>query len=76
MNYLNTNRENLHTDIGGSGVLAIRNTTRMLIVLVLAGMMAMAATFGSVSADAGHVHRSAGSYTVSPPIILADSEFH
>ena len=29
----------------------------------------MTATFSSVSADAGPVHKSAGSYTVAPPVL-------
>ncbi len=69
MEYLNTHLGNPQTNVGNSRVLVIRNSTKMLIVLVLAGMMAMAATFGSVSADAGHVHQFAGSYTLSPPVL-------
>ena len=66
MKYPNTNLGNPQAN---TPALVIRNTTRMLIVLVLAGMLAMAATFGSVSADAGHVHKVAGSYTISPPVL-------
>ena len=69
MEYLNAHLGNPQSNVGNSRVLVIRNTTRMLIVVVLAGMMAMAATFGSVFADEGHVHRTAGSYTVGPPAL-------
>ena len=37
--------------------------------LLLVGVLAMTATFSSVSADAGPVHKSAGSYTVAPPVL-------
>ena len=47
MEYLNAHLGNPQSNVGNSRVLVIRNTTRMLIVVVLAGMMAMAATFGS-----------------------------
>ena len=42
---------NIQMNIGNSGALVIKNTAKMLGVLALAGMVAMAATFGSVSAD-------------------------
>jgi len=54
---------------GISGLLTIKNTMRFLGGVLLAGMLAMAATFASVSADAGHVHQVAGSYTLSPPVL-------
>lgn len=37
--------------------------------LLLVGVLAMTATFSSVSADAKPVHKSAGSYTVAPPVL-------
>ena len=43
--------DNIQMNIGNSGAVLIRNTTKMLAGLALAGMVAMAATFGSVSAD-------------------------
>ena len=47
--------KNANTDIqinlGNSGTMLIKNTTKLLGGLALAAMVAMAATFGSVSAD-------------------------
>ena len=45
------NANNIQMNLGNSGALLIRNTTKLLGGLALAGMVAMAATFGSVSAD-------------------------
>ena len=42
---------NIQMNLGNSGALLIKNTTKLLGGLALAGMVAMAATFGSVSAD-------------------------
>ena len=42
---------NIQMNIGNSGGLVIKNTAKLLGGLALAGMVAMAATFGSVSAD-------------------------
>ena len=66
MQYVNTN---IRLNNGISGVLSIKNTMRFLGGVLLVGMLAMAATFGSVSEDEGHVHRVAGSYTVGPPAL-------
>ena len=48
MKYANNN---IQMNLGNSGALLIRNTTKMVGGLALAGMVAMDATFGSVSAD-------------------------
>ena len=48
MKYANTN---IQLNIGNSGALVIKNTAKLLGGLALAGMLLMAATFGSVSAD-------------------------
>ncbi|MCH8298116.1 MAG: hypothetical protein IH873_08615 [Chloroflexi bacterium] len=60
---------NLQINNGNSGALSGKSAIRLLGGLLLVGMLAMAATFGSVSADAGHVHQVAGSYTLSPPVL-------
>ncbi|MCH7843723.1 MAG: hypothetical protein IID01_13290 [Chloroflexi bacterium] len=71
MNEPNTNRQ---LNNGNLGVLAIKNalgkhTLRLLGGLLLIGMLAMATTFGPVSADNGPVYQFAGDYTVSPPVL-------
>ena len=42
---------NIQMNLGNSGILAVKNTMILLGGLALAGMVAMAATFGSASAD-------------------------
>jgi len=51
MNNENTNIQDLQLNTGNSGILTIKNTMRWIGGLALAGMVAMATTFGSVSAD-------------------------
>ena len=51
MNNENTNIQDLQLNTGNSGILNIKNTMRVLGGLALAGMVAMATTFGTVSAD-------------------------
>ncbi|MCH8799669.1 MAG: hypothetical protein IH963_02045 [Chloroflexi bacterium] len=46
---------NIQMNIGNSGALVIKNTARLLGGLAVAAMVAMAATFGSVSADSPSV---------------------
>lgn len=66
MSHTNTN---MQMDAGNSGILTITNTIRFLGGALVAGMLAMATTFGSASADAGPVKMAAASYTVSPPVL-------
>ena len=54
-----------------TGILPIKKSMWFLASLLLVGVLAMTATFSSVSADAGPVHKSAGSYTVAPPVSSA-----
>ena len=52
-----------------TGILPIKKSMWFLAGLLLVGVLAMTATFSSVSADAKPVHKSAGSYTVAPPVL-------
>ena len=67
---MNTTNEHLGSNIGGLGTLVGNKTMRLLGGLVLAGMLAMATVFGTVSADNGPVRQAAGSYTVSSPVLF------
>jgi len=58
MRNANLNLGDLQSNIGNSGALVIKNTTKMLIGLAVAGMVAMATIFGSVSADSPSVSTS------------------
>lgn len=71
---MNEPNANIQLNNSNLGVPAIKNalgkhTLRLLGGLLLIGMLAMASTFGPVSADNGPVYQVAGDYTVSPPVL-------
>ena len=66
---METTNFNTQSRSGGIGIFGVNNAWRLLAGLLLIGLLAMSASFGTISANDGSGHQGAGDYTVSAPVL-------